>query len=71
VAEPEVEQTAKDFVDASLAARRDLGYSTRVSKKSYGRAVERVARVFDRLRQTTRPTAPGAKGSSGPPRAAR
>jgi hypothetical protein len=43
-------KAAKAFIDAALAAREHLGYSARVSKKSYGLAVTRAASVFEDLR---------------------
>jgi hypothetical protein len=43
-------KTAKAFIDAALAAREHLGYSARVSKKSYGLAVTQAASVFEDLR---------------------
>jgi hypothetical protein len=52
VAEPDAEKAAKEFIDGTLAARAQLGYSAKVSKRSYGRAVKRVAGVFERLRTT-------------------
>jgi hypothetical protein len=52
-ADPEVRKAAKEFVDGALAARERLGYSAKVSKKSYGRAVEQATGVFERLRAST------------------
>jgi hypothetical protein len=51
--DPDVNKTAKEFIDRALAARGRLGYSTKVSKKSYGRAVEQAADVFEALRGTS------------------
>jgi hypothetical protein len=48
--DPDASKTAKEFIDRALAARGRLGYSTKVSKKSYGRAVEQAADVFEALR---------------------
>jgi hypothetical protein len=45
----DVSKTAKEFIDRALAARGRLGYSAKVSKKSYGRAVEQAADVFGAL----------------------
>jgi hypothetical protein len=61
--DPEVKKTAKEFVDRALAARERLGYSAKVSKKSYGRAVDQATGVFERLRETT----VGAHGRSAAP----
>jgi hypothetical protein len=52
-ADPEARKRAKDFIDSALAARGRLGYSAKVSKKSYGRAVDQAADVFERLRGTS------------------
>jgi hypothetical protein len=52
-ADPEVRKMAKDFIDSALAARGRLGYSAKISKKSYGRAVDRATDVFERLRGTS------------------
>jgi hypothetical protein len=70
VAEPDAEKTAKEFIDGSLAARTQLGYSAKVSKRSYGQAVKRVAGVFERLRATIQQTPDGNMGSppAGRPR---
>jgi hypothetical protein len=43
------EKVARDFVDGVLAERTRLGYTRKVSKKSYGRAVHQAAGVFSRL----------------------
>jgi hypothetical protein len=51
--DPDVREKAKEFIDSALAARERLGYSAKVSKKSYGRAVDRATGVFERLRSTT------------------
>jgi hypothetical protein len=51
--DPEVKKTAKDFIDSALAERERLGYSSKVSKKSYGRAVDQATDVFERLQATT------------------
>jgi hypothetical protein len=40
-------------IDSALAARKQLGYSARISKKSYGRAVEQATDIFERLQGTT------------------
>jgi hypothetical protein len=48
----DVSKTAKEFIDRALAARGRLGYSAKVSKKSYGRAVEQAADVFGALQGT-------------------
>jgi hypothetical protein len=45
---------AKAYIDGALAARGRLGYSARVSKKSYGRAVNRAASVFKTLQEVNR-----------------
>jgi hypothetical protein len=42
-------QAAKEYVDSALAERSRLGYTARISKKSYGRAVAQAAGVFARL----------------------
>jgi hypothetical protein len=52
-ADPEAKKAAKEFIDSALAARERLGYSAKVSKKSYGRAVEQATGVFERLRVST------------------
>jgi hypothetical protein len=54
-ADPEVKKAAKEFIDSALAARERLGYSAKISKKAYGRAVEQATHVFERLRGSTRP----------------
>jgi hypothetical protein len=51
--DPDVSKTAKEFIDRALAARGRLGYSTKISKKSYGLAVDQVAGVFQALRGTS------------------
>jgi hypothetical protein len=48
--DPDVTKIAKAFIDGALAARERLGYSARVSKKSYRRAVDQAAFVFEDLR---------------------
>jgi hypothetical protein len=52
VTEADVTKKAQEFIDSALAARGRLGYSTRVSKKSYGRAVSQAALVFQTLQGT-------------------
>jgi hypothetical protein len=52
-ADPEVKKAAKEFIDSALAARERLGYSAKVPKKAYGRAVEQATGVFERLRGST------------------
>ena len=52
-ADPDVKKAAKKFIDSALAARARLGYSAKVSKKSYGRAVDQATDVFERLQGTT------------------
>jgi hypothetical protein len=59
------EQAAKDYVDGALAARRRLGYPAKISKKSYGRAVNQVAGVFERLHEANGP--PTKTASNGRP----
>ena len=49
----DVSKTAKEFIDRALAARGRLGYSAKISKKSYGRAVDQAADVFEALRATS------------------
>jgi hypothetical protein len=44
-------QAAKEYVDSALAERSRLGYTARISKKSYGRAVAQAAGVFARLHE--------------------
>jgi len=53
MSDPDVKKTAKEFIDAALAARGRLGYSTKVSRKSYGRAISQAASAFETLRRTT------------------
>lgn len=48
----DVTKKATEFIDSVFAARGRLGYSTRVSKKSYGRAVSQAACVFETLQGT-------------------
>ena len=61
----EAKKAAKAFIDGALAARERLGYSAKVSKKSYGRAVEQATSVFERLRgptiQSSRDHSPGPR----------
>jgi len=52
VTDADVTKKAKEFIDSVLAARGRLGYSTHVSKKSYGRAVSQAACVFETLQET-------------------
>jgi hypothetical protein len=52
-ADPEAEKAAKEFIDGALAARERLGYTAKVSKKSYRRAVEQATGVFELLRSST------------------
>lgn len=52
-ADPEIEKAAKEYVDKALAERDRLGYSAKVPKKSYGRAVAQAADAFDRLARAT------------------
>jgi hypothetical protein len=47
-------QAAKEYVDSALAERSRLGYTARISKKSYGRAVTQAAGVFARLNEANR-----------------
>jgi hypothetical protein len=51
--DPDVSKTAKEFIDRALAARGRLGYPTKVSKKSYGLAIDQAAGVFQALRATS------------------
>ena len=51
--DPDVSKKAKEFIDRALAARGRLGYSTKVSKKSYGLAVDQAAGVFGALQGTS------------------
>jgi hypothetical protein len=66
-ADPEVRKMAKDFIDSALAARGRLGYSAKVSKKSYGRAVDQATDVFERLRGTS--VQPSGRHSGASPEA--
>jgi hypothetical protein len=66
-ADPEVRKTAKDFIDSALAARGRLGYSAKVSKKSYGRAIDQATAVFERWRGTS--AAPADRHSGATPQA--
>lgn len=52
-ADPDVQKAAKEFIDSALAARARLGYSAKVSKRSYRRAVDQATDVFERLQGTT------------------
>jgi hypothetical protein len=45
----DVKKAAKEFIDSALAARARLGDSAKVSKRSYGRAVDQATDVFERL----------------------
>jgi hypothetical protein len=69
--DPEMKKTAKDFIDSALAERERLGYSSKISKKSYGRAVDQATHVFERLQATTvqssrdRAAAPARGSQSG------
>ena len=55
--DPDANKAAKEFIDSALAARGRLGYSVKVSKKSYGRAVAQAKSVFERF-QTTKSEPP-------------
>jgi hypothetical protein len=57
-ADPDVKKAAKEFIDRALAERERLGYSSKVSKKSYGRAVDQATDVFERLQGTTVQSSP-------------
>jgi hypothetical protein len=54
-ADPEVKKAAEEFIDGALAARERLGYSAKISKKAYRRAVKQATDVFERLRGSTGP----------------
>jgi hypothetical protein len=62
--DPNITETAKEFVDRVLAARGQLGYSARVSKKSYGLAVKQAASVFETLRATNGDWKGGSRASA-------
>ena len=50
--ESHVKEAAKAYVDTVLAERDRLGYAAKIPKKSYGRAIDRAAGVFETLRRT-------------------
>jgi hypothetical protein len=52
-ADPEAEKAAREFIDGALATRERLGYTAKVSRKSYRRAVEQATGVFERFRSST------------------
>lgn len=57
----EAKKIAKEYIDSALAERRKLGYGARISKKSYGAAVERAAGVFEEFQRANR------EGTARPP----
>jgi hypothetical protein len=56
--DPEAKKTAEDFIDSALAERERLGYSSKISKKSYRRAVDQATDVFERLQAMTVQSSP-------------
>jgi hypothetical protein len=61
----DVQKAAKEFIDSALAARARLGYSAKVSKKSYGRAVDQATHVFERFARDDRPEVARPRRGSG------
>ena len=61
--DPNVVKMATEFIDRALEARGQLGYSAKVSKKSYGLAVKRAACVFERLSATNSGHKPRSTGA--------
>jgi hypothetical protein len=45
----EVKKVAREYIDSAMAERRRLGYAAKVSRKSYGHAVDQAAGVFEKL----------------------
>src|SRR5215204_5433532 len=50
--DPDVNKSAEELIGRALAARGRLGYLAKISKKSYGRAVDQAADAFEVLRAT-------------------
>jgi hypothetical protein len=51
--DPKATEKAKEFIDKALSERQRLGYRARVSKASYGRAVNQAADAFEKLERST------------------
>jgi hypothetical protein len=58
-ADRRTEKAARNFIDSALAERNRLGYTRKISKKSYGRAVDQAAEVFETLARTNPAASPG------------